>query len=136
MHLFGLRPARRKLICRGKNESKKRGGEYQNAQYTIYKLLDQEHPTKSKSDPPLLVNSNVHYIVSDENLTQHNGQPMQALLGETDLDVEPGTRVRPRKKLKKNSESDEEEQRSPLSLLSNITRPPIIGQSISLLDSQ
>ena len=56
---------------------------------------------------------------------------MSVLLGETDLDVEPRTRVRPRKKLKKSSESDEEEQRSPLSLLSNITRPPIIGMSVS-----
>ena len=47
--------------------------------------------------------------------------------GEDDLSVEK-TRVRPKKKLKPNPDSDDESpERKPLGLLSNMTRAPIIG---------
>ena len=47
--------------------------------------------------------------------------------GEDDLSAEK-TRVRPKKKLKPNPDSDDESpERKPLGLLSNLTRAPIIG---------
>ena len=48
-------------------------------------------------------------------------------LGEDELSAEK-TRVRPKKKLKPNPDSDDESpERKPLGLLSNMTRAPIIG---------